>query len=151
MFRIGRTWLKFIMILIPIKPIRSARTGKKVYLESTNMAMVPMSLRVENYVFNLLKAKGEVKFHRFKDFEVDFVLKTENEVLPVEVKYQEKINFSDYRNLIKLAKIKGVNRAVLVPKNLKDKIKIDGITLDLIPAVMLEKQFFPPLTQNPPF
>lgn len=125
------------------KPIRSARTSKKVYLESTNMAKVPMSLKVENYVFNLLKTKGEVKFHRFKDFEVDFVLKTENEVLPVEVKYQEKINSSDYRNLIKLAKIKGAGRAILVSKNLKDKTKVDGITLETIPAVLLEKQFSP--------
>lgn len=125
------------------KPIRSARTGKKVYLESTNMARVPLSLRVENYVFNLLKTKGKVKFHRFKNFEVDFILQTEKEVLPVEVKYQEKINSSDYQNLIKLAKIKGAGRAILVSKNLKDKAEIDGISLEIIPAVMLEKQFFP--------
>lgn len=123
------------------KPIRSARTGKKVYLESTNMAKISMSLRVENYVFNFLKARGEVKFYRFKDFEVDFILRTENEVLPVEVKYQEKINSSDYQNLIKLAKIKGAGRAILVSKNLKDKAIVDGIILETLPAVMLEKQF----------
>lgn len=119
------------------KLIRAARTGKKVYLESTNMATVSMPMKVENYVFNWLKANGEVKFHRFKDFEVDFVLKFKKEILPVEVKYQEKINPADYHNLIKLAKEKGLNRVLLITKNLQDKVVVEKITVDIVPAVLL--------------
>lgn len=120
------------------KPIRAARTGKKVYLESVNMSSSSLSMKVENYVFNWLKTRGEVKFHRFKDFEVDFVLFAEKLVLPVEVKYQEKIRPADYHNLIKLAGDKKLDRALLVTKNLHDKIVVGGITLDIVPAVLLE-------------
>ncbi|MBI3559043.1 ATP-binding protein [Candidatus Gottesmanbacteria bacterium] len=119
------------------KPIRSARTGKKVYLESTNMATVSAPMKVENYVFNWLKAKGEVKFHRLKDFEVDFVLKSKEGILPVEVKYQEKIKPSDYGNLVKLAKVEKIGRAMLVSKNLKKTVEVGGITIDIVPAVLL--------------
>lgn len=120
------------------KLIRSARTGKKVYLTSTNMTSALISIKVENYVFNYLKKIGEVKFHRFKDFEVDFVLIAKEKTILVEVKYQEKINKADCHNLIKLAKDKDIDRVLLVTKKLQDEILVEGITVDIVPAVLLE-------------
>lgn len=137
-----KAYLLSLCLNVTKKPVRSSRTGKKVYLGSTNMSLVGVPQKAENHVFNYLKSLGEVKFYRYKNFEVDFVLKKDNWELPVEVKYQEKIAPPDYRNLVKLAQMKKAGKALLVSKKAKDQVVVDGVTVDIVPAVLLENYRF---------
>jgi len=108
---------------------------------SANFSQNEMPSRVENYVFNFLREKGDVKFYRFKDFEVDFVVSGNFGRIPVEVKYREKIEEKDYHNLIKLAGQFGSSKAVLVSKNLLDKRSFDGLVVATTPVSLLESVF----------
>jgi len=99
-----------------------------------------MGFLVENYVYNQLVKSGEVKFFRKNNFEVDFVVKNEKGVFPVEVKYQERINPADYKNLLKLAGILRTQQAFLVTKNVLKEELMGGIKLYQIPACLLEEK-----------
>ena len=93
---------------------------------------------MENYVFNLLSQRWNTQFFRKGNFEVDFIFNTPRSLLPIEVKYQETVRYPDYKNIIKLAKTIRVARALLVSKNvLRDEI-VEGVTLHIIPAPLLE-------------
>jgi predicted AAA+ superfamily ATPase len=125
------------------KILKFPRTAKKIYLNSTNFtenAKENIGNLAENYVFNFYSNQGyQVEFFRSGNFEVDFVLKDINdEVFPVEVKYQPKILEKDYRNLIKLAKKMGSKKAICVTKDLQAEKTIFGVKTFFIPAVLLE-------------
>lgn len=122
------------------KLAKSSRTAKKVYLGSVNFSLGGLGESVENYVFNFLSSISKVEFFRLKNFEVDFVLQQKTPSV-FEVKYQEKIELKDNQNLIKLAKIKKLNKAYLITKNDSGSFTRDGIKINKIPACLLEDHF----------
>jgi len=119
------------------KLLKSSRSAKKIYLTSTNFSAAFVAKKVENYVFNFFSSLP-IWFYRYKNFEVDFVIKDINGFIPVEVKYQEKIDNGDYKNLIKLAKALKTNRAYLISKKLLKTKIIENINLKIIPACLIE-------------
>lgn len=121
------------------KTLKSARSAKKVYLTSTNFSLNTVSKKVENYIFNFFSFNYPVWFFRHKNFEVDFVIKINNLLVPVEVKYQEKIQDQDYKNLVVLAKILKSKEAYLISKNLLKTKRVDNIVIKIIPACLIEQ------------
>jgi predicted AAA+ superfamily ATPase len=93
---------------------------------------------IENFVCNSLMAQGNLKFyHTVSDAEVDFILKKDAELIPIEVKFRNKIknlpvamlNFTEkYQQQTK--------RQILITKNelgkKKDVYKIPYYLIDLI-------------------
>lgn len=49
--------------------------------------------------------------------EVDFVIKENNSMIPIELKYQNKISRDDYYGLIDFKKVSGEKSALLITKN----------------------------------
>lgn len=122
------------------KLIKSARTAKKIYLASTNFSFASTSQLVENYIFSLLGMKSVPNFFRQGNFEVDFLTTSGVRAFPVEVKYQEKIEKDDYKNLLKLASCLGSKRAYLISKQLLITEKKAGILVKTIPACLFEEE-----------
>lgn len=96
---------------------------------------------IENQVFLSLKRSfpdATINYWRtVAKAEVDFVLRTEEEIVPIEVKYQtfKKPKISrGLRSFIKSYKIK---KALVVTKNYWDKTEIDGATILFIPVSYL--------------
>jgi len=121
------------------KPIKAARTAKKIYLSSTNFSQAQIPQKAENYVFSLLRKNFVPNFFRQGNFEVDFLIKSRNGVIPIEVKYQEKVEGEDYKNLVKLATDRGSERAYLISKNLLKMEKRGGLLIKTIPACLFEE------------
>lgn len=74
--------------------------------------------------FNKTEAKITFDYHNSVFYwkgqdnrEVDFIVKDDNSVIPVEVKYQNKIRKDDYYGLIDFKKVSGAKQALLVTKN----------------------------------
>lgn len=66
------------------------------------------------------------------DREVDFIIKIGNEVIPIELKYQNKINREDYYSLIDFKKVTKVKHSLLLTK---DKLDVSTESV-LIPVSM---------------
>jgi len=111
------------------------RLLRKIYPASTNfLNLIPepisIGLKVENYVFNVLKEKYKnVYLYRLRDKEIDFLLP--NQKIAIEVKYQDNIHYSDTIFLKKFIKEKKYS-GIVITKNLKSTNKKNGLVF--IPA-----------------
>lgn len=83
-----------------------------------------MSDHLIRLAFNKTAAKITFDYHNSVFYwrgqdnrEVDFIIKDENSVIPIEVKYQNKIRRDDYYGLIDFKKASGEKQALLVTKN----------------------------------
>lgn len=95
--------------------------AQKLYFSDTGIANILADLsggaKFENTVFNQLKHYGEVRYYALKTGrEIDFVLKREKED-PVALGVKETPTRFDVENLIKLAKVAGISKSVVVGKN----------------------------------
>lgn len=68
--------------------------------------------------------------------EVDIVVKEKEVLLPIEVKYQSYITNTDVATVLKFCRKFGVEKGMVVTKELLEKRDIDGIEILLIPAWM---------------
>lgn len=130
------------------KPVRAARTAKKVYLSSTNFSQAVISQKAENYIYGLLKKNFVPNFFRQGNFEVDFLARSKAGIFPIEVKYQEKINNEDYKNLLKLAISLRSKKTYLISKNLLKTEKKAGVLIKTIPACLAEEELITPLAKT---
>ncbi len=67
-------------------------------------------------------------------YEVDFVVKIKNKLLPIEVKYKNQINKKDLKGLLNFMEKFDINKGVLITKDLFDKQKIDKKEILFVPA-----------------
>jgi len=91
------------------------------------------SLLVENIIFNSLKP---VSFWR-KDKEVDFIIKFEGELIPVEVKYKENLTSTDFNGLRKFMKSNKTFKAIMITKKTHGVKKLEEGKVLLIPAWLI--------------
>ena len=54
------------------------------------------------------------------DREVDFIIKTDNEAIPIELKYQNMIKIDDYYSLIDFKKVTKSKHSLLLTRNTLD-------------------------------
>ncbi|NGX33105.1 MAG: hypothetical protein K1060chlam4_01166 [Candidatus Anoxychlamydiales bacterium] len=109
-----------------------------------------MGLLIESAVFQEILKFREQNFYDFdihfwrtqSGAEVDFVLyKTDNEILPIEVKYsrmKKPMITRSFRSFIEAYKPK---EAIVISKNFKDKVEIEGTTIHFIPFKNLIEMF----------
>lgn len=125
------------------KIAKSARAAKKIYLTSANFSTeASLGHKVENYVFNFLKNNGlHPEFFRFHDQEVDFIIRdSQGQNIPWEVKYQERIQKSDEKQLLAYAKRHNSSYAFLITKNPVKNLprKIGSTVIYYLPASQIE-------------
>ncbi len=87
---------------------------------------------VEGIVLRHL-AKHEIYYWKNHN-EVDFIVKIDNEILPVEVKYQNEITGGDLKGLVKFMESYGADRGMVITKDLLDRKSVDGREVILVPA-----------------
>ncbi len=88
---------------------------------------------IENIVFNHLKKKYDRIFYWDNGHECDFVIKTYDHILPVEVKYREEI---ESKGIVEFMKTFKLSRGVIVTKDRLGEIKAGRKKILLIPAWM---------------
>lgn len=125
---------------------------RKIYSASTNATVLKTSLGeqsesfnfktgqyVETFVFNYLvrQQAGEIYFWRQRQKEVDFILVTPESVLPIEVKYQNRIRPSDIENLLYLCRKERLNQGIIVTRDKSGQEIIKGVTIRFLPAHFL--------------
>jgi len=132
---------------------RRERRQRKIYAQSSNFLSViwgedhlgekfssNLGRIVETYVAYLLKWKfGEVFFWRERGKEIDFVVKHQGGILPIEVKYQTKISASDLDFLVRLTAKKKIKKSVVLTRGLEEVRRIDGQEIFLLPAWKMEE------------
>jgi len=132
--------------------IKKGRSFKKIYTTSTNFVCalnkyeerhfneVPevFGKIVENLIYNILsKNFSKVNFWRYHKKEVDFIIKKQKNILPIEVKFRNNIELSDLKNLIYYCQTKKISRAIVITKNVLDKKNIKQINICYIPYYFL--------------
>jgi predicted AAA+ superfamily ATPase len=100
---------------------------------------------IENFVFDeLIKYKPiqyGIYFWRTKlGTEIDFIMEGNNELIPIEVKWQNTVKAAIPKSFISFFSThQNIKKAVIVTKNLSHKIQRDGVNIFFIPAVFLNK------------
>ncbi|MEO0096378.1 MAG: ATP-binding protein [candidate division WOR-3 bacterium] len=134
------------------KSIRKGlRTIKKGYATSTNFSAMLNNITesspqfkewcghyVETYVKNILHNEYEsVFFVKRRDKELDFLIKSTGELIPVEVKYTNKITQKEIKNLLYFMEQLGINRGYVLTKASVEMKRINGKEIVFVPVWML--------------
>ncbi|KKR87443.1 MAG: hypothetical protein UU32_C0005G0002 [Candidatus Woesebacteria bacterium GW2011_GWB1_41_10] len=99
-----------------------------------------IGLIIETFVYNhlLRKSSGDIVFWRQRQVrEVDFVLVSSGEKLPIEVKYQNQLKRKDLDNILYYCEKEKLKKAMVVTKFESGVKKIGGVKIDFRPANML--------------
>jgi hypothetical protein len=120
--------------------ISSERKLKRAYPYSPAFSIAFQPNRIEDPVFisiliETLAIKNCRYFFRYKEYETDGIFTNVDSVLPVEVKYREKIQIQDLKGLMYFMKKFDAKSAIVITKNLLDRWEIDGLCIDLIPVI----------------
>ncbi|MFQ6121266.1 MAG: ATP-binding protein, partial [Methanosarcinales archaeon] len=66
-------------------------------------------------------------------YEVDFIVKIKNRLVPIEVKYRSKINKKDLKGLVRFMEIFNVNKGFIITKDFFKKEEIDLVFIEEAP------------------
>lgn len=122
--------------------LTSERKLKKFYLNSTSFfpylcPEIDESKLIENLVVTYLNSNF---FWRTpQKYEVDVILKNNDEVIPVEIKYKEKIINKDMKNLLRFCRKFGAKEALMITKDKIGESKFESgnkknVKIKFIPA-----------------
>jgi len=124
---------------------------KKIIFESINLVLNLIKYRkndpffrdmigfiCENYIYNRLKKDFE-NIYYFNDGkkEVDFILKNNQKIIPVEVKFRKNIINKDLEGLIYFCKQNNIKKAVLITRDILEEEKYQNIKIYKIPFYMV--------------
>src|SRR3989338_376208 len=126
---------------------RGPRQLKKGYIVSPNFTCAlhgmnefnlinnpVMGHLVETEVFNHLRQHHPISFWNSKGKEVDFLLSLQKELLPIEVKYTNRLRKEDLADTLFLMKKKKLSAGLVITKHIFDSVTVDGKRLYMIPA-----------------
>jgi predicted AAA+ superfamily ATPase len=83
----------------------------------------------------LVRSKLDAGYYwRKGGYEVDFVLKNK-EVIPIEVKWSERIDKADYKGLLAFLRIYNLNRGFIISREIEGKIVVDDKVGEIIPIL----------------
>ncbi|MEO0227652.1 MAG: DUF4143 domain-containing protein, partial [candidate division WOR-3 bacterium] len=130
---------------------KGLRTIKKGYATSTNFSAMLNNITesspqfkewcghyVETYVKNILHNEYEsVFFVKRRDKELDFLIKSTGELIPVEVKYTNKITQKEIKNLLYFMEQLGINRGYVLTKASVEMKRINDKEIVFVPVWML--------------
>lgn len=127
------------------------RVLKKIFIASPNITCANLGISwtnplfgnligqlTETTVYNSLKTKfKDVNFWRYREKEIDFIIRRGNEIVPLEIKARRNIKTDDNKNLIYFAKEEHLKRAFLGTLTEIGTEKIDGVEIVRIPLYYL--------------
>ena len=107
---------------------------------------------IENMVFlHILHLKKKEIFHKIfywldeKKNEVDIVVDINKKTIPIEVKYSNQISNKEIKGLVRFMETFGLNKGVVVTKDLLEERNIDGKIVDFIPVWLFLLNKYTPL------
>jgi hypothetical protein len=123
-------------------PAKRVRRNKKIYAVHPSMAFAVLGYGRDMLVEKILGQYVETIFA--KEFfwrdkqknEVDVILKNKT-LMPIEIKYQSQIAFSDLKGLLKFMEKFKLERGIVATKNLLEKRTVDKKEIIFIPAWLL--------------
>ncbi len=111
------------------------RKLKKYHLNIPSLALIRNDDRItRSKAFESLMAsrlEAEYFWRNSRKDEVDIVLRENDDLLPIEVKYKNK---KEYSGLLKFMNKFNVNKGIVITRNLKDTEKIDDKKIKYIPG-----------------
>lgn len=131
---------------------KQLRAEKKIYIADSGLRNAVLGIKeealgsedevsvmVEGAVAAHLINRFSTEFSKYvyywrSVYEVDFVVDFENKILPIEVKYRNKMDARDLKGLLGFMEKFGVKRGIVVSKDMLRKEEIDGKEIDFIPA-----------------
>ncbi len=127
---------------------KQLRTGKKVYISSTNFIPAVLGVNreskflgefmghlVETYAFNILRDYFEpIFFWRQRDKEIDFVVISQEIPTGIEVKYSSSIRDKDIGTLVRFTENAGGKRGYVLSSDITDIRKISSIEIIFLPV-----------------
>ncbi len=121
---------------------KSLRSAEKVYIFDPGLVNALLNKRemdrkhlghlIEALVARHLFPRENYYWRNY--FEVDFIVKNESAILPVEVKYQRQINRDDLKGLISFSEKFDVKKMIVISDNLYKKEKINDRVVLFVPA-----------------
>jgi len=121
---------------------KTVRSNEKVFLLDTGIINALLNKTKIDDMFAGRLVEGIIFRHFIKyeiyywknHNEVDFILKMDNKILPIEVKYQNEITGADLKGLVKFMDIFGVERGMVITKDLLDRKIVDDREVVFAPA-----------------
>lgn len=131
---------------------KQLRAEKKIYIADSGLRNAVLGIReealgsedevsvmVEGAVAAHLINRFSTEFSKYvyywrSVYEVDFVVDFENMILPVEVKYRNKVDARDLKGLLGFMEKFGVKRGIVVSKDMLKREEMGGKVIDFIPA-----------------
>jgi hypothetical protein len=116
--------------------LAASRKNRKAYPLHSSLSFTKDEGKI---IEALIRCELDAEYYwRKGNREVDFILKN-REILPIEVKYKEKIDKSNFKGLIKFCKKFGVKKSILLTNNLEESFEFDGIRIkaETIPKFLL--------------
>jgi predicted AAA+ superfamily ATPase len=143
-------------IFFTASPTKALRRNNKTYLTDVGLTQalystfasqteVETSKIIENLIFQELRSflinQTNAEFpliHYWKNkYEVDFVVKLKETVLPIEVKYTNQITSREFRGLIEFSNHFNSDSGILITKDVFEIVKpSDNLTIYMIPAII---------------
>ncbi len=119
--------------------IKTFEKNPKVYVSDNSFFILDgtkIGLIVESCVFNHLTISGNETFYwqDTKKREVDIILKKQNKLIPIEVKYKSQITKNDLRSLLKFCDKFKLKKGIVVTKDLFKKEEVDKKEILFVPV-----------------
>jgi len=119
---------------------KKIRSSSKVYLSDSGLINLfgnaSSDFILESIVARELLGREGVKTHYFRDkYEVDFVLKEQKRLIPIEVKNKTKLNNQDFKGLLCFMKEFRVKKGILLSQNTFEERSYDnGFKVKVLPV-----------------
>jgi predicted AAA+ superfamily ATPase len=128
--------------------IKQGRIQKKIYTTSTNFICSLNKYNaghfderpevfgkiIENVIYTSLSAKNnDLFFWRDGTKEIDFLIRKDKSIIPVEVKFGENPVFSDLKHLLYYCKKNEIKKSIVITRAMADKKEVNDILFYYIP------------------
>lgn len=127
---------------------RRLRKRKKIYAASSNITTSLQAIGekspefgqiighlVETAVLSSLRKEfQDIYFWLQNGKEVDFVVRSQKEILPIEVKFQSSLKKSDLANLFKFMQKNDLEQGFLISRNQFELVEKDSLKITIVPA-----------------
>ena len=112
----------------------SSRKLKKYYLLHPCFALALNSAEIGKIMENIVMFDTKaVNYWREKEKEVDFILKNNKEILPLEVKYKNNVRIKELKGLLKFMEKFRIINAIVITEDYKKEEKIENKNIKFIP------------------
>lgn len=122
---------------------KQVRASKKQYCAHSSVVIALLDYPIEilntEVAGHLVEATiannlENISFWRTPHHEIDFIIKSDNKIIPIEVKYKTRIDKSDIKSILKFMEEFQLKKGYIITKDLLEQQKINENELIFIPA-----------------